>query len=156
MPFARRAARTAEYVAAIRTLWSDDAASFTGEFVSFDHIRVRPKPHHSVVPVICGGNSDAALRRVAAWGDGWYGFNLADVEEAATKISLLRRECREAGRDMGELRLSVALREPVRADLGTLADVGVDELVLVASPPADPIAAEAWVEGLAREWLING
>ncbi|MGB3354270.1 MAG: LLM class F420-dependent oxidoreductase [Mycobacterium sp.] len=156
VPFARRAARTAEYVAAIRALWGDDVASFTGEFVAFDQIRVRPRPHHGLVPVICGGNSDAALRRVAAWGDGWYGFNLVDVEEAATRISVLRRECREAGRDMGELRLSVALREPVPADLGRLADVGVDELVLVASPPADPIAAEAWVEDLAREWLKNG
>ncbi|MDZ4268327.1 MAG: LLM class F420-dependent oxidoreductase, partial [Mycobacterium sp.] len=106
-------------------------------------------------PVICGGNSDAALQRVATWGDGWYGFNLADVEEAATRLSLLRRLCREAGRDMGELRLSVALREPVAADLVRLADIGVDELVLVASPPADPIAAEAWVEDLAREWLMS-
>lgn len=155
VPFAGRAHRAAEYVAAIRNLWSDDVASFSGEFVSFDRIRVKPRPQHGVVPVICGGNSDAALERVAAWGDGWYGFNLVDVEEAATRISLLRRLCREAGRDMGELRLSVALREPVPADLVRLADIGVDELVLVASPPADPIAAEAWVQDLAGRWLSN-
>ena len=42
--FERRAARTAEYVAAMRTLWSDDVASFDGEFVRFDSVRVNPKP----------------------------------------------------------------------------------------------------------------
>ena len=44
IPFERRAARTAEYVAAMRTLWRDDVASFDGEFVRFDSVRVNPKP----------------------------------------------------------------------------------------------------------------
>ena len=44
VPFERRAARTAEYVAAMRTLWRDDVASFDGEFVRFDSVRVNPKP----------------------------------------------------------------------------------------------------------------
>src|SRR3954470_14835983 len=38
VPFARRAARTAEYVAAIRTLSRDDVAFFSGEFVDFDSV----------------------------------------------------------------------------------------------------------------------
>jgi len=44
VPFARRAARTAEYVDAMRTLWRDDVATFDGEFVEFDSVRVNPKP----------------------------------------------------------------------------------------------------------------
>src|SRR6476661_9818348 len=44
VPFERRAARTAEYVAAMRTLWRDDVASFDGKFVGFNSIRVNPKP----------------------------------------------------------------------------------------------------------------
>jgi probable F420-dependent oxidoreductase len=44
IPFARRAARTKEYVAAMRTLWHNDVASFGGDFVRFDAIRVNPKP----------------------------------------------------------------------------------------------------------------
>ena len=93
------AQRAAEYVDAMRTLWRDDVASFHGEFVDFDQMRVNPKPRDRRIPVVLGGNSDAALRRVAAWGDGWYGFNLADVEEAAGCASLLRSLCRAAGRD---------------------------------------------------------
>ena len=105
--------------------------------------------------MILGGNSDAALRRVAEWGDGWYGFNLADVEEAAGCASLLRSLCRTNRRDPQDLRLAVALRDPAPTDLARLADVGIDELVLVASSPDDPIRAEAWVGDLARQWLLT-
>ncbi|WP_051053572.1 LLM class F420-dependent oxidoreductase [Mycolicibacterium chubuense] len=155
VPFERRAQRTAEYVAAMRTLWREDVASFSGEFAAFDRVRVYPKPQRRAVPVVCGGNSDEALRRAATWGDGWYGFNLADVEEVASRVSVLRRMCREVGRDPGELRLSAALQDPAPADLRKFADIGLDELVLVVSPPADPIAAEAWVGELARKWTTR-
>jgi probable F420-dependent oxidoreductase len=61
VPFERRGARTAEYVAAMRTLWRDDVASFGGEFVSFDSVRVNPKPvRDRLIPIVLGGNSDAA------------------------------------------------------------------------------------------------
>lgn len=152
VPFARRAQRTQEYVAAMRTLWRDDVASFAGEFVSFEQVRVNPKPTRRSIPVICGGNSDDALRRVAEWGDGWYGFNLADVEEVADRVSFLRSMCRRLGREFRDLKLSVSLRESGPADLAKLADIGVDELVVVATPPYDPIAAEAWVDDLARQY----
>ena len=46
-------------------------------------MRVNPKPvHDRRIPIVLGGNSDAALRRVAAWRDGWYGFNLESVDPA--------------------------------------------------------------------------
>src|SRR3954454_2455115 len=68
VPFARRGARAEEYVAAMRTLWRDDVASFDGEFTRFDRIRVNPKPvRERRIPIVVGGNSDAALRRVASW-----------------------------------------------------------------------------------------
>src|SRR5581483_7941871 len=77
VPFARRGARTNEYLEAMRVLWREDVASFDGEFVSFSGVRVNPKPARDRrIPIVIGGNSDAALRRVSAIGDGWYGFNL--------------------------------------------------------------------------------
>jgi probable F420-dependent oxidoreductase len=153
VPFARRAARTADYVAAMRAIWRDDVASHAGEFANFTDIRVNPKPvRDGRVPVILGGNSEAALRRVAQWGDGWYGFNLRDADDAAVKLDTLHRLCREAGRDRRQLRLAVALSDPQPADARRLAEVGVDELVLVASPPDDPAQAGEWVRGLAAQW----
>ena len=156
VPFARRGARTKEYVDAMRTLWRDDVASFDGEFVSFDAVRVNPKPmHDSRVPVVLGGNSDAALRRVAAWGDGWYGFNLDSVDAVAERVEFLRAMCSEQGRDPAELRLAVALRDLKAPDAASLAALGVDELVLVAGPPEDASVAADWVSALADHWMAT-
>jgi probable F420-dependent oxidoreductase len=153
VPFEHRADRTAEYVAAMRTLWRDDVASFDGKFVSFDSIRVYPKPvRDRRIPVVLGGNSDAALRRVAAWGDGWYGFNLDGIAAVRERVGALQRLCAESGRDRAELRLAVALRDAHVADVSALAGLGVDELVLVEAPPDDPGAVPGWVAALADEW----
>lgn len=154
IPFERRAARTAEYVAAMRTLWRDEVASFDGEFVRFESIRVNPKPvAGNRVPIVLGGNSDAALRRVTAWGDGWYGFNLDGVSAVAERIDFLRRLCDDNGRDRAELQLAVALRDPTVDDVRHLAELGVDELVIVEGPPEDAAAAGDWVSALADKWI---
>lgn len=154
VPFEHRATRAAEYVAAMRTLWRDDVASFDGTFVGFDSIRVNPKPvRDRQIPVVVGGNSDPALRRVATWGDGWYGFNLDGLAEVRKRVAMLQQLCAEAGRDRGALRLAVALRNPSVEDVDELAELGVDELVLVAAPPEHPAAATDWVAALAERWM---
>jgi probable F420-dependent oxidoreductase len=154
VPFARRAARTAEYVAAMRTLWRDDVASFAGEFVNFDSVRVNPKPvRDGRIPIVLGGNSDAALRRVAEWGDGWYGFNVEGMAAVAQHVAKIRTFCDECGRDWKGLRLAVALSSPQPSEVGELANLGVEELVLVASPPDDAGSAVSWVGDLAARWL---
>lgn len=154
VPFEHRAARTAEYVAAMRTLWRDDVASFDGRFVAFEAIRVNPKPvRDRRIPIVLGGNSDAALRRVTAWGDGWYGFNLDGVAAVRERIDRLDRMCVESGRDRAGLRVSVALRNPGAGDPGALAELGVDEMVLVAVPPDRPREAAGWATSLAERWL---
>jgi probable F420-dependent oxidoreductase len=152
VPFERRAARTADYVAAMRAIWCDDISSYSGEFAHFANIRVNPRPRDGAIPILCGGNSDAALRRVARWADGWYGFNLRDVDDVAAKVTTLRGLCEHEGRDVAALRLAVALRAPVPSDAERLAQLGVDELVLVASPPHDPASAAHWVADLAADW----
>jgi alkanesulfonate monooxygenase SsuD/methylene tetrahydromethanopterin reductase-like flavin-dependent oxidoreductase (luciferase family) len=71
VPFDRRASHTEEYAAAMRTIWRGDVASFSGEFINFEAIRVHPKPAGGrAIPTVLGGNSDQALRRVARWGAG--------------------------------------------------------------------------------------
>ncbi|BBY21875.1 hypothetical protein MSTO_20800 [Mycobacterium stomatepiae] len=156
MSFEHRAARTAEYVTAMRPLWRDDVASFDGKFVGFDSIRVNPKPvHDHRIPIMLGGNSDSALQRVASWGDGWYGFNLDDVAAVRDRIGKLDRWCAEARRDRAQLRLAVALRNPREKDLDALAELGVDELVLVEPPPERSDAVAGWVGALADRWVTN-
>jgi probable F420-dependent oxidoreductase len=154
VPFAHRAKRTAEYVAAIRTLWCDDIASFSGSFIDFDAIRVNPKPvRDRRIPIVLGGNSDAALRRVVGWGDGWYGFNLDGVAAVADRVELISQLCRDAGRDRAELRLAVALTQPRPEDVSALAELGIDELVIVAAPPREVDEVPGWAADLAQRWL---
>lgn len=153
VPFEKRGARTTEYVEAMRVLWRDDVASFAGEFVNFESIRVNPKPvRDRRIPVVLGGNSDVALRRVASWGDGWYGFNLEDAAAVRDRLRVLAQLCAESGRERSEIRVAVALANPRAGDVDALAKLGVDELVLVQSPPDDPQAVSGWVTALAEQW----
>lgn len=153
IPFERRGARTARYVEAMRTLWRDDPATYSSEFVSFDAIRVRPAPPRGSIPIVVGGNSDNALRRVVDWGDGWYGFNLDDVDAVAERMHRITEMCASAGRSADELTVAVALRSPSAADLEPLTALGVTELVIVDAPPTDAADAVKWVDGLAAEWI---
>ena len=152
VPFARRAARTAEYIAALRTLWSQDVATFHGEFVHFDAVRVYPKPvRGGRIPVVAGGNSDAALRRVAALADGWYGFSLT-VTEAVERAGVLAAYCRERGRSLSQLTVAVAVTDASPAAVPLLERAGVTQIVLLDAPPESPHDCGAWVSALAAGW----
>ena len=153
IPFEHRGRRTAEHVAAMRTLWADDVASFHGEFTRFEAVRVNPRPvRDRRVPVVVGGNSDAALDRVATFGDGWYGFNLA-AATVADRVAALTDACERRGRSLAELSIAVALADGGPALVPDLAQAGVTEIVLVGAPPADPAEAVTWVAELAAAWL---
>jgi probable F420-dependent oxidoreductase len=155
VPFAGRGRRVDEYVAVLRTLWREDVATFAGEYVSFDRIRVNPKPvQDRRVPIVIGGNGDAALRRAAATGDGWYGFYLS-AAETVERVETLRRMCREAGRDPADVRTAVALLDADPSERERLVALGLDEVVLVASPPEDPVAVDDWMVTVTEGWITN-
>jgi len=155
VPFTRRGARTAEYVAAIRQVWADDVASFRGEFACFESVRVNPRPvHDRRLPVILGGTTDAALGRVAEYGDGWYGFNL-EAAEVPDRLRVLAEQCSRHGRQPHDLSIAVSLRNCGPEMLPALADAGVTEFVVVAQPPPAADAAADWVSELASQWLAN-
>ena len=143
VPWARRGERTDEYVRLMRALWRDDVVDFEGEFVSVRGIQAWPKPLQSGgVPVWVGGNTDAALRRVAAVGDGWYGW-LLDADQAAERIAFLRAACEAEGRDPATVGLKLGLPWPGSFDtlpdyVASIARLGVTELVL--APHAADIA----------------
>lgn len=154
IPFERRAQRTREYVEILRRLWRDEVASFDGEFARFSGVRCHPKPLAGRIPVIFGGESDAALGRAASIGDGWYGFNL-NPAEAAERITALRARLAKRGRAVSEVEVIVAPYSK-RIDVDDIAryrDLGVDELVIVGNPPAEAAAVPTWIERLAKRWL---
>ena len=61
-----------ERVEAIKAIWTQDVASYAGEFVNFERIWSWPKPaQRPHPPVILGGNGPSVLDRVLDYGDGW-------------------------------------------------------------------------------------
>jgi probable F420-dependent oxidoreductase len=155
VPFTGRSARTAEYVAAMRQVWADDVASFRGDFTCFESVRVNPKPvHDRRLPVLLGGTTDAALGRIAEYGDGWYGFNVA-ANAVPDRLRVLGDECSRHGRQLRDLSIAVSVPDACPDVLPALAEAGVTEFVVVASPPAAANAAADWVGELAAMWLAN-
>src|SRR5262245_15484773 len=105
-PFDQRGAVTDEFLAAFDELWTSAAPRFAGRHVSFDDIRFEPKPvQRPRPPIWVGGESPAALRRVAHLGDGWYpvGSNPRDpLDTPARYVEARRRleaEVEKARRD---------------------------------------------------------
>jgi len=153
--FERRAARTREYIEVMRRLWRDEGATFHGEFVHFAGVHSNPKPLRRRVPVLLGGESRAALARAAAIGDGWYGFNLSP-DEAAERITTLRALLAERGRTADPFEIVVAPfgKRVASDDVERYAALGVNEVVIVATPPAVEAEVEPWVTRLSARWIV--
>ena len=81
MPFEQRAERCREHVDVMKALWCDEVSEYRGEHYRLRPCRMYPKPvQQPHPPVHVGGESDAALRRVAEFGQGWYSFNRTAAE----------------------------------------------------------------------------
>jgi probable F420-dependent oxidoreductase len=157
IPWERRAQRTREYIEVMRRVWSEERSSYSGEFVQFEGARSYPKPIKSEkLPVLVGGQTEPALKRAAAYGDGWCGFNLTP-EETAQMISRLRELLRANNRNPGDFEFLVSpVASATPADLQRYRDAGVDELYLTPVFQRQVrTAAEVTqlLEELARAWV---
>jgi probable F420-dependent oxidoreductase len=154
--FDRRGAVSDEYLRIFKALWTQDPASYHGEFYRFDAVHCLPhpvqKPHP---PIWVGGHSKVALRRVARLGDGWHpvGANPAvplRPPELRASLDELFRLTEAEKRDPSKLTISYkapvydtgrgvdggAERRPfsgspqaIADDIGTFAGLGVSELI---------------------------
>lgn len=125
VPWKRRRAVAREHVLAMRALWTDDEASFEGEFVDFEASWSWPKPSGRV-PVLLGGAAGPTLfAHIAEYGDGWLPIGGAGIREA---LPALRRACADAGRDMVPVIPFGTL--PTPGKLGYYASLGIEEVVL--------------------------
>ncbi len=131
VPWERRADRTRECVAVMKTLWCDEVSRFKGEFYDVPHCLQNPKPVQVPhPPLYFGGESDAALRRVADLGQGWFGYDLTPDRLDAC-LERLDALLEEAGRSRSEVKIQVSPRGGADADgLARLRDSGVDQIVL--------------------------
>ena len=151
LPFKDRGTVTDEYLEIFKRVSGGGEVSFDG-----DHYRLAPvhaypasvqRPHP---PVLIGGTSRRALRRVARHGNGWMSVALG-AGQLRQKIEQLRRICEEEGRDPGSVDLVHKLfidlesartrfdggresgtgsRQQVTGDLKQLIDLGYGEIIV--------------------------
>lgn len=135
MPWEQRAARTREWVAMLKTLWTEDAPSFAGRFHSFPPLGFSPKPAQKPhPPLIFGGESRPGLKRAAELGDGWYGTAYTP-ESVLAPLALLREYSAACGRDFARLEITVGLHRggaPDRDMVQRFEEVGVHRLIVFA------------------------
>ncbi|HWE58328.1 MAG TPA: TIGR03619 family F420-dependent LLM class oxidoreductase [Solirubrobacteraceae bacterium] len=139
VPFARRGAQLSEWIAIARDCWT----GFPSERRSEDYVLPAdtlslPTPAHRI-PILLGGHSARALKRVGAIADGWLGQQSTaelDPRPIAEARATILEAAQRAGRD-GE-RITTVLRivesagrpEIVAAALPLLAEAGVDEVIV--------------------------
>lgn len=135
VPFNERGRRTDECVEAMRALWTQDAATFHGEFVNFDECILRPRPVQPSVPIHVGGHTEAAAKRAGRLGDGF--FPAAPTHEELIRLfTLARQTAVDSGRDPAALEMTTggrgALGPNALAEVQALADMGVHRVVVPA------------------------
>jgi probable F420-dependent oxidoreductase len=106
VPFERRGARADEYLDAMTAAWSGERIDFRGEFVNWTGWSMQPRPvQRPRIPIIVGGTSPAAIRRVVSRGDGWYVIH-RDLDHFKELMGRLRAECDRQGRDPATLEIT--------------------------------------------------
>jgi probable F420-dependent oxidoreductase len=158
-PFEERGRVTDEWLQAFKILWTEDDPRFEGRHVRFGGVSFLPKPVQKPHPPIwVGGESPAALRRTARYGDAWFpiGNNpqhpqdtVARFKEALQRLHQIAEqngrdpksiglafyagwfdETRTASVDNGERRILTGTPAQIAEDIDGLAKLGVRDLVL--------------------------
>ena len=151
MPYDHRGKRADEQLELFQAFFTEARPSYSGEFYDVPEVGFEPKPVNGSVPIWVGGDSEAAFRRIARFGDALHAAfqPLATVQASWARV---RDVAAEAGRDPASLRLSVRLyldpegsmpaaksiagsNAEMVDTIGRWAAIGVDHILL------DPVAS---------------
>ena len=134
VPWARRGARNDEYLEVMRTLWAGPHAEFHGEFIDFEKVTCSPRPVNGTIPILVGGDTDAAIRRAVNLADGYFPGE-GDTQRLAKLLGRVRAACDQAGRDYGTLEINAMfgsqMADPEKG-IEDLRDLGVGRIMLPA------------------------
>ncbi|HEY7223998.1 MAG TPA: TIGR03619 family F420-dependent LLM class oxidoreductase [Micromonosporaceae bacterium] len=162
--------RAEEFIATVRTLWTQGDVAHDGEFYHVPPSNALPKPvQPGGPPILLGGLAPGALARAGRLADGWVSSSRADLSGIGDAVGAVKRSAEQAGRDPESLRFIcrgvVKVRSPgaastdapltgtfdtIRADIARLGEQGITELFVdlnfddeIGSPDADPATSLA-------------
>ncbi len=128
-----------------RQMWSDDDGPYEGRHHRLAETLCRPRPIQQPRPpiLIGGGGERKTLRFVAQYGDACNLFD-TDPEAVGHKVDVLREHCAAAGRDLGEIDITITSgadpltdRDGFLERMRAYAGLGVGQ-VWLSLPPDDP------------------
>lgn len=149
---ATRGRRLAEHVKAMKALWQNTPARFSGEFVTFEDSIAYPKPVR-IPPVLVGGMGPGVEDRVLDFGDAWLpiGVSAGRATSLGQRVQALQHKAAERGRGPVPVTLMKAESGPAATEAYHRA--GVDRLVHVitdTNPDAVLRQLDALTENLSR------
>jgi len=150
IPVRTRGKRTDEILQVMRRLWTEEHVSHHGRFFNFDNVTLLPQPvQKPYPPVWVAGRSEAAMRRAALLGEGWYPY-LFTVRRLKSSNEAVRNYAAEAGRDLAGFHWGV--NQPT-----AISDDPQEALALaVANVGQRYVTPERSAEDIARALCITG
>ena len=147
--FKRRFKVLEERVKAMKEIWTQEEASFSGEFVNFEKIISYPKPVTKPHPqILFGGATPRARQRVADYCDGWIPIDVLS-DDMPGAMADLREKAEAAGRDPADISVSVFAFDGADGDaILRYRDMGIGRMVLVS--PRERDAALAFADRFAE------
>jgi probable F420-dependent oxidoreductase len=118
-----------ENILAMKQLWTEDEASFSGDHVNFSSSWAWPKPKQAGgPPIILGGAAGPkTAAHIAEFCDGW--MPIGARHALGEGWQQVVAACEAIDRDPAEIELGVFFAKPTREELDSLTEVGVKRAV---------------------------
>jgi len=114
--FHQRGSRSAEQIAVMRALWTQEVVDFQGKWHRITHAGLNPLPVQRPIPIWFGVGSsqnpmppESVLRRVGCLADGW-SPNIPTNADGKAIVARVHQYARDAGRDPAQLPLEGRVR----------------------------------------------
>lgn len=156
IPVGTRGRRANEMMRVMKRLWTEERVSHHGRSFNFDDVTLLPRPVQQPHPPIwVAGRSEAAMRRAALLGDGWYPY-LFTVRRLRSSNETIRQCAAEAGRDL--MGFHWGLNQPTaiaedRKDALALAVENVGRRYVTPERSAEDIAQALCITGTPQDCI---
>ncbi len=138
--FARRGARTDDYLQALRKAWAEGETVHKSAYIDWHGFHLSPKPVQKPgIPLFIGGASTAAIRRVVRYGDGWF-IAHRDVAHLQQMLGTLKREAASHGRNPASIELMAFFQHPREGleELKRYRELGVQRMLINIAALREP------------------
>ncbi len=158
IPVQTRGRRTNEMLAVMKRLWTGERVTHHGDFFDLEDVTLLPHPVQQPHPPIwVAGRSDAAMKRAALLGDGWYPY-LFTLGRLRSSNEAVRRYATEAGRDLRGFHWGVMQPTAIaaeRKEAMALAVTNVGQRYLTPGRSAEDIAESLCLAGTPQECIAG-